>query len=334
MQPQQHAPPHVSADGAPPAPNGIVVCGRCEAIPAEVDCAQCAMLFCRGCSADLHGKGLFRMHALKPHANTLQPGTAAVVVRRRRASGRATATTSNKSWYRPEWDRVTAERCWAQCRRARLVCDRRRRRIGWRSRTQRASGAVGHAIIHIHNGENGRYGYSIEDRDITYPTLEQLLSGLSDLRFDLVPPPTAPSGSAGPAVRSIVAAALCRQAGAGVEKAQQSAVATGPAEFSPFLPRAVRKDESGRFEAPKYAALGQSQLQPQTAAALSTSVDVDERLQQQQQQQQQQPPPQQASPPPVAALTPPRSPAEANAMLPPTTTSRRTAIRRCRPMPR
>lgn len=307
-------PPHVSADGAPPASDGIVVCGRCEAIPAEVDCAQCATLFCRGCSVDLHSKGLFRMHALKTHANTLQPGTAAVSAPppRQRPSD---SDYIGKSWYRPEWDRVTAET---------ILGAMPSGAFGLRPSSQanrlalshsKGKGAVGHAIIHIHNGENGRYGYSIEDREITYPTLEQLLSGLSDMRFDLVPPPTAPSGSAAPAVRSVSPPPSAAKP-APLEK-RQSAVATGPAEFSPFLPRAVRKDESGRFEAPKFSALGQSQLQPQTAAALSTSVDVDERLQQQQQQQQLPPPQQPLSPAPVAAVTPPRSPAEANAMLPP-----------------
>jgi hypothetical protein len=82
--------------------------------------------------------------------------------------------------------------------------------------------AVGHAIIHIHNGENNRYGYSIEDRDITYPTLEQLLSGLSDMRFDLVPPLTTPNGA--PAVRSVSPPPVAKPAP--LEK-RQSAVTTG-----------------------------------------------------------------------------------------------------------
>jgi serine/threonine protein kinase len=295
---------HVSADGAPPASDGIVVCGRCEAIPAEVDCAQCAMLFCRGCSVDLHSKGMFRMHALKTHANTLQPGTAAVAAPppRQRPSE---SDYIGKSWYRPEWDRVTAEQVLGAMPSGAFALRPSSQQNRLALSHSKGKNAVGHAIIHIHNGENNRYGYSIEDRDITYPTLEQLLSGLSDMRFDLVPPLTGPNGAA-PAVRSVSPPPVAKPAP--LEK-RQSAVTTGTTEFSPFLPRAVRKDESGRFEAPKFSALGQSQLQPQTAAALSSSVDVDERLQ-----------PQRQAPPPAAAAaaqSPPRSPNEANAMLPP-----------------
>lgn len=307
------APVHVSADGAPPASDGIVVCGRCEAIPAEVDCAQCAMLFCRGCSVDLHSKGMFRMHALKTHANTLQPGTATVAAPppRQRPSE---SDYIGKSWYRPEWDRVTAEQVLGAMPSGAFALRPSSQQNRLALSHSKGKNAVGHAIIHIHNGENNRYGYSIEDRDITYPTLEQLLSGLSDMRFDLVPPLTTPNGA--PAVRSVSPPPVAKPAP--LEK-RLSAVTTGTTEFSPFLPRAVRKDESGRFEAPKFSALGQSQLQPQTAAALSSTVDVDERLQQQQQQRQapppQSPPPQALSPPP--AQSPPRSPNEGNAMLPP-----------------
>lgn len=274
--PAQLPPAPVSADGAPSAAEGIVVCGRCEAIPAEVDCAQCAMLFCRGCSADLHGKGLFRMHALKPHANTLTPGTAAVVVApppRQRPSENDYLT---KSWYRADWDRPTAEQ---------VLGAMQAGAFGLRPSSQanrlalshsKGGGAVGHAIIHIHNGENNRYGYSIEDREVTYPTIEQLLSGLSDLRFDLVPPPPAPAGggSGKRAASPPPAGKLPAQAFQQTQAQQQRAVLTGSTEFSAFLPRAVRKDESGRFEAPKYSALGQSQAQPQTASALSTEMTV------------------------------------------------------------
>jgi serine/threonine protein kinase len=276
QQQQQHAPPP-SADGAPSAAEGIVVCGRCEAIPAEVDCAQCAMLFCRGCSADLHGKGLFRMHALKPHANTLTPGTAAVVVAPPPRQRPSEADYVNKSWYRPDWDRVTADQVLGAMAAGAFGLRPSSQPMRLALSHSKGGGAVGHAIIHIHNGENNRYGYSIEDRDITYPTLEQLLSGLADLRFDLVPPP--PAASNANMARSTSPPPAAKPAAAAAAPAQQKSVAPNSAEFSAFLPRAVRKDESGRFEAPKYAALGQSQAMPATASALSNaSAAADDEL--------------------------------------------------------
>lgn len=42
---------------------------------------------------------------------------------------------------------------------------------------------LGHALIHMHNGADGRFGYSIEHSQRTYATIEELLSNLPGLNF-------------------------------------------------------------------------------------------------------------------------------------------------------
>jgi hypothetical protein len=46
--------------------------------------------------------------------------------------------------------------------------------------------SIGHALIHMHDGSDGRFGYSIELSQRTYPTIEELLAGLPGLNLALI----------------------------------------------------------------------------------------------------------------------------------------------------
>lgn len=151
---------------------------------------------------------------------------------------RRSHTQVGKPWYRADWDRGKAE---AHLRTALAgsFCVRPSSKVNSLALSHgKGGGVVGHAIINLHRGDDGHFGYSIEDRGVYYATLEELLHNLSDLRFDLVAGGDAAGGGPAPSAASL----------------RPSLAAS--VEFQAFLPRTVAKDSSGNFEAPKYTTLG------------------------------------------------------------------------------
>jgi hypothetical protein len=123
--------------------------------------------------------------------------------------------------YRPEWNRQAAETFLATAPIGSFGVRPSSQARSLALSHTKADRTVGHAILHVHSGEDGHYGYSIEDRGVYYDTLSDLLHGLSDLRFDLLS-----SSASDP-----------QQAYAARQLPAPSLVTS--AEFKSFLPRKV-----------------------------------------------------------------------------------------------
>lgn len=46
--------------------NGEILCDRCGEVAATLDCVECKVCFCRECASEIHQKGKWKAHSLKP----------------------------------------------------------------------------------------------------------------------------------------------------------------------------------------------------------------------------------------------------------------------------